>query len=52
MKKYLGLIIDEKFPFKDHIARIVKKMKTFSTILYRIGKLISTKHGGDVQGVN
>ena len=41
--KYLGLIIDEKVLFKSHIDIIVTKMKTFCSIFYRIGKVISTK---------
>ena len=43
VKKYLGIIIDNKLSFTDHIKRICTKLATFCGIIYKARNLFSKK---------
>ena len=41
--KYLGVIIDDKLKWRDHITFICRKISKFSGLFYRIRRVASTK---------
>ena len=40
--KYLGIIIDNRLTFEKHINKVVSKLSSFSSIFYRLRKILTT----------
>ena len=41
--KYLGILIDEKLDFKEHINWLAAKLNQFTSVFYKLRKILSQK---------